>query len=122
MLPTQRLKAFVSTSQPEKALEFYTKKLGLELLSEDSYGIEFDSGGAHIRITFVDTLSPQPFTVLGWDTNDIVSTVKSLNEKGVSFERYTIIEQDELGIWTAPGGIRVAWFKDPDGNILSVSG
>jgi catechol 2,3-dioxygenase-like lactoylglutathione lyase family enzyme len=116
-----RIKAFVSTVQPDKAREFYQKTLGLKLLSEDSYGIEFDTNGTHLRVTFVEKLNPQPFTVLGWDTVDIISTVKRLGEKGIKFERYSFIEQDELGIWTAPGGTRVAWFKDPDGNLLSVS-
>jgi catechol 2,3-dioxygenase-like lactoylglutathione lyase family enzyme len=122
MLSNNRLKAFISTTRPDKAREFYTNKLGLKLLSEDSYGIEFEANGAHLRISFVEKLTPQPFTVLGWDTNDIITTVKNLNEKGVLFERYNIIEQDDSGIWTAPGGTRVAWFKDPDGNLLSVSG
>jgi catechol 2,3-dioxygenase-like lactoylglutathione lyase family enzyme len=116
-----RIKAFVSTVQPDKAREFYKKTLGLNLLSEDSYGIEFDANGAHLRVTFVEKLTPQPFTVLGWDTMDVASTVKSMNEKGITFERYSFIEQDDLCIWTAPGGTKVAWFKDPDGNLLSVS-
>ena len=121
MLANNRIKAFVSTTQPLKARQFYENKLGLKLLSEDKYGIEFEANGAHLRISIVEKLAPQPFTVLGWDTNDIVSTVKRLNEKGILFERYTFIDQDESGIWTAPGGTRVAWFKDPDGNLLSVS-
>lgn len=116
-----RIKAFVSTVQADKALEFYQKILGLKLLSQDSYGIEFDANGIHLRVTFVEKLNPQPFTVLGWDTIDIASTVKSLKEKGVTFEQYSFIEQDDSCIWTAPGGTRVAWFKDPDGNLLSVS-
>jgi catechol 2,3-dioxygenase-like lactoylglutathione lyase family enzyme len=121
MLTNNTIKAFVSTTQPEKARDFYTKKLGLKLLSEDNFGIELEANGAHLRISIVEKLTPQPFTVLGWDTTDIVSTIKLLNDNGISFERYTFIEQDDLCIWTAPGGTRVAWFKDPDGNILSVS-
>jgi catechol 2,3-dioxygenase-like lactoylglutathione lyase family enzyme len=121
MLSNHRLKAFVSTTQPDKARQFYIDKLGLKLLSEDQFGLECDSNGAHLRITIVEKLTPQPFTVLGWDTTDIVSIVKRLGEKGIKFERYSFIEQDELGIWTAPGGTRVAWFKDPDGNLLSLS-
>ena len=121
MLTDQRLKAFVSATQPDKARQFYSEKLGLKLLSEDSYGIEFETNGAHLRVSFVDKLTPQPFTVLGWDTEDIDSTIRLLNERGITFERYTFIEQDDSGIWTAPGGTRVAWFKDPDGNLLSVS-
>ena len=121
MLTNTRLKAFVSTTHHDIARKFYVEKLGLKLLSEDSYGLEFEANGGHLRLTFVEKLTPQPFTVLGWDTDDIVSTVRLLNEKGITFERYSFIEQDEAGIWTAPGGTKVAWFKDPDGNILSVS-
>jgi len=121
MLSLHRIKAFVSTTNPDKAREFYKDKLGLKLLSEDSFGMEFEAAGAHIRISVVEKLIPQPFTVLGWDTDDIISTISMMSEKGISFERYTFIEQDDSGIWTSPGGTRVAWFRDPDGNILSIS-
>ena len=121
MLSNQRIKAFVSTVQLSVAREFYEKKLGLNLLSQDKYGIEFEANEAHIRLSVVEKLTPQPFTVLGWDTDDIVATINNLTAKGIIFERYDFIEQDENGIWTAPGGTRVAWFKDPDGNLLSVS-
>jgi hypothetical protein len=121
MLSNYRIKAFVSTVQPVVAREFYEKKLGLNLLSQDKYGMEFEANEAHIRISVVDKFTPQPFTVLGWDTDDIVSTIRNLTLNGIIFERYNFIEQDENGIWTAPGGTRVAWFKDPDGNLLSVS-
>jgi catechol 2,3-dioxygenase-like lactoylglutathione lyase family enzyme len=121
MLSNYRIKAFVSTVQPAVAREFYEKKLGLNLLSQDKYGMEFEANEAHIRLSVVDKFTPQPFTVLGWDTDDIVLTIRNLTSNGIIFERYTFIEQDENGIWTAPGGTRVAWFKDPDGNLLSVS-
>jgi catechol 2,3-dioxygenase-like lactoylglutathione lyase family enzyme len=121
MLEDNRLKTFVSTTQPDRARLFYINLLGLKLLSEDHYGLECESNGAHLRITIVEKLTPQPFTVLGWDTTDIVSTVKQFAEKGIKFEKFSFIEQDDLGIWTAPGGTRVAWFKDPDGNLLSLS-
>lgn len=121
MLSNQRIKAFVSTVQPSVAREFYEKKLGLNLLSQDKYGMEFEAHGTHLRLSVVDKLSPQPFTVLGWETDDIVRTISNLTANGIIFERYNFIEQDENGIWTAPGGTRVAWFKDPDGNLLSVS-
>ncbi len=121
MLTNQKLKAFVSTTQPDKARQFYSEILGLKLLNEDSYGIEFETNGAHLRVSIVGKLTPQPFTVLGWDTKDIDSTIRLLIERGITFERYTFIEQDDSGIWTAPDGTRVAWFKDPDGNLLSLS-
>jgi catechol 2,3-dioxygenase-like lactoylglutathione lyase family enzyme len=121
MITGNKLKAFIASTNPDKARDFYSKKLGFKLLSEDSYGIDFEANEAKIRVSFVENLIPQPFTVLGWETEDIVSTIKFLIEKGITFERYTSIEQDDSCIWTAPGGARVAWFKDPDGNLLSVS-
>lgn len=121
MIINDRLKAFISTTKPDVSRAFYEKKLGLRLLSEDSFGIEFDVNGAHLRLTFVEKLTPQPFTVLGWDTKDIKSAIRSLRKQGITFERYDFIEQDEDGIWIAPGGTQVAWFRDPDGNLLSLS-
>jgi len=121
MLEDKKLKAFVPTVDPEKSRDFYMNVLGLTLLSEDQYGMEFISNGAMLRITTVQKLTPQPFTVLGWDVVDLPSVILSLAKKGIEFERYNFIEQDIVGIWTAPGGVRVAWFKDPDGNLLSLS-
>jgi catechol 2,3-dioxygenase-like lactoylglutathione lyase family enzyme len=121
MLSDKKLKAFVSTTDRQKAKLFYKDTLGLKLISEDDYALEFDANDAPLRVSVVEKLNPQPFTVLGWDVDDITSTIKSLNEKGISFERYEFMQQDELGIWTSPGGSKVTWFKDPDGNILSLS-
>ena len=121
MLEDKKLKAFVPTIEPEKEKDFYMNVLGLKLMSEDNYGMEFFTNGGMLRITTVQKLTPQPFTVLGWDVDNLPSVMKSLVQKGVKFERYNFIEQDVVGIWTAPGGVRVAWFKDPDGNLLSLS-
>jgi len=116
-----KLKAFIPTVNPEKAKSFYKDKLGLKLISEDKFGLEFDSSGVILRINTVIELKPQLFTILGWDVDDIALTIRLFNKKGILFEKYDTLEQDDLGIWTAPGGTRVAWFKDPDGNILSLS-
>ena len=116
--PMQTLKAFVPTTNPAKAKSFYRDTLGLALKSEDSFALEFDDHGTPLRITTVQTFTPHPFTVLGWDVTDITKSIKSLREKGVTFEIYKGLQQDELGIWTAPSGTKVAWFKDPDGNTL----
>jgi len=121
MLSNKNLKAFIPTIQPEKSKHFYKDILGLKLLSQDNYAIEFDANGIRLRITPVEKFVVHPFTVLGWDVEDIAAVVKALNEKGVEFERYGFLEQDSLGIWTAPGATKVAWFKDPDGNLLSLS-
>jgi len=121
MITQNKLKAFIPTLKPEKAKAFYKGLLGLKLISEDKYGLEFDSNGTRLRINIVPEFKPHSFTVLGWDVDSIKSTIQSLNKKGIIFEKYDFIEQDELGIWTAPGGTKVAWFKDPDENILSLS-
>jgi predicted enzyme related to lactoylglutathione lyase len=121
MLADKELKAFVPTIFPEKAKSFYKDILGLELLSEDNYALEFNSNGTLLRVTVVEKFQPQIFTVLGWNVDDISSTIKNLNAKGVFCEKYNFLEQDKLGIWTSPNGSKVAWFKDPDGNVLSLT-
>jgi len=121
MLEDKNLKAFIPTVEPEKAKNFYTNVLGLKLTSEDNYGMEFTTNGALLRITIVNKLTPHPFTVLGWDVDNLPSMILSLVKAGVEFERYNFLEQDDLGIWVAPGGVKVAWFKDPDGNLLSLT-
>ena len=116
-----KIVAFVGTRDAERARGFYRDKLGLRLVHEDNFALQFDSNGTMLRVSMVPELNPAKFTVLGWEVPDIVAAVKQLQQDGVAFERYEFA-QDELGIWTAPGGAaRVAWFKDPDGNILSVS-
>jgi hypothetical protein len=121
MLADKKLKAFIPTVDPAKARNFYMNILGLKLLSEDNYALEFDSNGTILRITTVDKLTPHPFTVLGWNVRNIVQMIELLISKGVVFEKYEFMEQDKLGIWTSPGGAKVAWFKDQDGNLLSLT-
>jgi catechol 2,3-dioxygenase-like lactoylglutathione lyase family enzyme len=121
MLSDKILKAFIPTVNPDRARQFYKDTLGLTLLSEDNYGLEFDANGTLLRINIVEKLTPQAFTVLGWNLDDIKRQIKLLNKKGVRFEKYDFFEQDQLGIWVAPGGSKVAWFKDPDGNLLSLT-
>ena len=121
MLSTQKLKAFIPTINPAKARVFYKDLLGLKLLTEDNYAMEFECNGTLLRINRVQELKPFPFTVLGWDVDDIKNQIKQLAAKGIVFERYDFLQQDELFIWTAPGGTKVAWFKDADGNLLSLS-
>jgi catechol 2,3-dioxygenase-like lactoylglutathione lyase family enzyme len=121
MLSDKKLRAFVPTSNQEKAKLFYKNVLGLKLLSEDKYALEFDANGTLLRVTTVQDLQPQQFTVLGWGVDDISSTIKSLSDKNIFCEKYDFFEQDELGVWIAPNGSKVAWFKDPDGNVLSLT-
>ncbi len=120
MLSSQKLKAFIPTVNPQQAKQFYAETLGLELVSEDSFALQFNANGTLLRVTTVQQLAPQPFTVLGWSVDDIYAAVNALQAKGVLFEVYGFTGQDENGIWSAPGGTKVAWFKDPDGNVLSI--
>jgi len=114
--------AFAPTCDQTRAIEFYRGKLGLKLTSADGFAAVFDANGIMLRVTNVpNPLTPQRFTILGWKVADIAAAARALSEKGVSFERYPGITQDELGVWTAPGGTKVAWFRDPDGNILSLT-
>src|SRR5215813_12965426 len=111
MLSKENLKAFVPTTKPNKAKSFYMDTLGLKLLSEDNYALEFDANGTLLRVTIVPELTPHSFTILGWNVDDIASVIKQLSEKKVDFERYDFLEQDNLGVWTSPNGSKVAWFK-----------
>jgi len=121
MLTDPSIIAFLPTTNAEQSKQFYTNTLGLTLLSEDDYALEFLGNGVELRITIVDSFVPQPFTVLGFKIGDIATEVKALNIKGVRFERYTSLVQDDLGIWMAPSKAKIAWFKDPDGNLLSLT-
>jgi catechol 2,3-dioxygenase-like lactoylglutathione lyase family enzyme len=114
--------AFVATHDPARAKAFYGKKLGLRLVSEElPFALVFDARGTMLRVTIVKTFSAAGFTVLGWQVPNIIVAAQGLQRAGVQFERYPGMDQDELGVWTSPGGAKVAWFKDPDGNTLSIS-
>src|ERR1700726_3041541 len=104
MLANETLKSFVPTVKPEEAKIFYRDVLGLKLLSEDNYALEFDSNGTLLRVITVPELKPHAFTALGWNVKDIAATIRSLNEKGVFCEKYDFMEQDDLGVWTSPSG------------------
>ena len=121
MLAKQDLVAFAATQNATRAKRFYAEVLGLRLVSDDPYAIVFDANGTTLRIQKVEGFSPQPFTALGWQVKDIETVVRSLQKQKVKMERYGGMDQDELGVWNSPGGARVAWFKDPDGNTLSLT-
>ncbi len=113
---------FVSIVDVDRAKRFYRDTLGLRLVSEEPpFALVFDANGIMLRLAMVKEFPPAHGTVLGWNVPDIAATVKELKEAGVHFERFEGMQQDELGIWASPSGARVAWFKDPDGNILSVT-
>jgi predicted enzyme related to lactoylglutathione lyase len=123
-LAANRPVAFIPTRKPEAAREFYEQTLGLRFESDDQFAMVFRVGAAleiMLRLVHAPEFTPFPFTLFGWEVDDIVASATALTGNGVSFIRHAFFEQDERGIWTAPGGARVAWFKDPDGNTLSIS-
>jgi catechol 2,3-dioxygenase-like lactoylglutathione lyase family enzyme len=121
-LSEQSIIGFAATSDPDQAKKFYRDTLGLPLVSEETpFALVFDAHGTMLRVTIVEKVVSAAYTVLGWQVPNIVAAAKALSQAGVRFERYLGMQQDELGIWSSPGGARVAWFKDPDGNTLSIS-
>ena len=122
VLGSQKLIAFLATRDPERAKKFYRDTLGLRLASEQlPFALVFDANGTMLRVTIVQEIPAAPYTVLGWEVPNIAATAGELAAAGVKLERFSGMSQDDLGIWTSPGGAKVAWFKDPDGNVLSVT-
>ena len=120
MLGDAGLVAFVASRDLEVAGRFYGEVLGFRLLEASTFSDAYDANGTQLRVTLVDRVLQAPYTVLGWRVLDIVATIRALREAGVAFKRYEGMAQDEDGVWIAPGGSRVAWFADPDGNVLSL--
>jgi predicted enzyme related to lactoylglutathione lyase len=120
-LGSANLIAFVPTKDMGKARPFYERVLGLPLEGESPIACAFRANGVLVRVIVVEQLTPFPFTLLGWSVDDIATTVEGLTARGVAFERFEGVEQDALGVWRSPGGAQVAWFKDPDGNTLSLT-
>ncbi len=113
---------FVHIVDITRAREFYRDTLGLRLLSEElPFALVFDANGIMLRLAIVAERPPVFGTVLGWQVPDVAAAVRDLEKAGVQFERYEQMKQDALGIWTSPTGASIAWFKDPDGNVLSLS-
>ena len=121
MLGSESLMAFLATTNPARAKSFYQQTLGLRLIADEDHALVFDAHGTMLRIQKVQKFAPAPHTALGWHVPDIARAVTELQAKNIAFERYPFMEQDASGIWTAPGGAKVAWFKDPDGNLLSLT-
>ena len=120
MLGSADLVAFVATRDLEAATAFYGPILGLPLVEANGFARVYDANGTQLRVTLVESLAQAPYTVLGWRVEDIAQTTAELRAAGVEFKRYDGMDQDENGVWVAPGGTRVAWFADPDGNVLNV--
>jgi catechol 2,3-dioxygenase-like lactoylglutathione lyase family enzyme len=121
MLAQGKMVGFVPTTDYEKARAFYEGKLGFEFISLDQYALVMSVGGHKIRIAKVPNFTPLQGTILGWEVQDIQAVASWLRDRGVTVEKYPFVQDRDLGIWTTPTGDRVAWFKDPDGNILGIS-
>jgi len=116
------LVAFVGATNPSRAKDFYGGALGLTLVEEQlPFALVFNANGTMLRVSIVNDLVPAKHTVLGWKVADILAKVRELGEAGVRFEHYGMANQDQYGIWKSPSGAQVAWFQDPDGNILSLT-
>jgi catechol 2,3-dioxygenase-like lactoylglutathione lyase family enzyme len=116
-----KMVGFVLTKDYDKARAFYERVLGGEFVSLDQFALVVKLGGHQIRISKVGDFTPLPSTILGWEVSDIEGAIDSLTRRGVAFEQYPFVQDKKRGVWTAPGGNKIAWFKDPDGNVLSIS-
>jgi len=121
MLESAHAVAFVPATDLARARDFYEGTLGLEVQDVSGFACVFRAGGATPRVTGVRELSPQPFTVFGWEVGAIAEAMAGLAARGVQFVRFEGMDQDPAGVWTTPGGDQVAWFRDPDGNVLSLT-
>jgi catechol 2,3-dioxygenase-like lactoylglutathione lyase family enzyme len=121
MLNTCSVIGFIPTKDIARARAFYVDQLNFEAVSEDSFALFISANGTPVRIFNAGEFTPASYTVLGWHVPDIAKTIEELNAHGIGVERYVYLEQNASGIWTAPNGAHVAWFKDPDGNTLSIT-
>jgi catechol 2,3-dioxygenase-like lactoylglutathione lyase family enzyme len=121
MLKKAKIMAFTGTRDPARAKVFYRDQLGLALVEENSFALVFDAAGTMLRVTTVPEVTPAQYTVLGWEVTDITAAARELAARGVVLSRFPGMVQDSDGIWTSPAGARVAWFADPDGNVLSLT-
>lgn len=121
MLNHAKLVAFAGVSDLDRSRDFYSGKLGLPEVEFDGHSSVLDANGTMLRLTPVREVRLAEYTLIGWDVTDIAATIRELGSRGVAINFYDGVEQDELGIWTAPNGAKVAWFDDPDGNNLSIT-
>lgn len=114
------LMAIVGTADMERALAFYVDTLALSVISSDEYGTSLEAGGTELRLTRVPAVAAAPYSQLAWRVGDLNGAVAALQSQGVEVVRFDHLEQDDVGAWTSPTGVRVAWFRDPDANLLSL--
>lgn len=122
MLTTGKMIGFLLTRDSQRAREFYEGTLGFQFVSDDPFALVMRAGDNTVRIAkSAEDFTPAGYTILGWEVQNIETVARWLIERGAILEKYPFIQNQELGVWTAPGGDKVAWFKDPDGNVLSIS-
>ena len=121
MLENSEVIAFAASADMRQARVFYEQALGLRVVEQSDFACVFDANGTMLRVTAVAEVARPGYTVLGWRVSDIAATVRGLTARGVAFLRYDGMDQDEDGVWTTPAGDKVAWFADPDGNVLSLT-
>jgi|ERR1700735_775139 catechol 2,3-dioxygenase-like lactoylglutathione lyase family enzyme len=121
MLRSSAVIAFVSTTDLDRGREFYERTLGLRVVGQNDFACVIDANGTMLRLTAAGSVATPGYTVLGWNVADIAGTVTDLAGRGVIFNHYDGMEQDDSGVWITPGGDKVAWFTDPDGNVLSLT-
>jgi catechol 2,3-dioxygenase-like lactoylglutathione lyase family enzyme len=121
VLTNAPLVAFIATTDLARANTFYGDMLGLTAVETSPFASVYDANGTTLRISLVAEMAPAPYTVLGWNVGGLDDLMASLTQHGVTFERFPEMEQDSRGVWTAPSGARIAWFTDPDGNVLSLT-
>jgi catechol 2,3-dioxygenase-like lactoylglutathione lyase family enzyme len=121
MLGSSAVIAFAPSTDLARSRAFFGDVLGLRVLDESPFAVSFDAAGTLLRVTLVDNLHPAPYTILGWHVDNIATAARELGVGGIEAERYPWLEQDAYGVWTAPSGDRVLWFKDPEGNVLSLT-
>ena len=122
MLAHAKLVAFLATADAARARSFYEGVLGLRVVEDQPFALVLEARGTKVRIQKVEKVMRVPYTSLGWEVSNLGETVRSLAQAGVVFARYPGMLQDEMGVWTSPSGAKVAWFEDPDGNVLSLTG
>jgi catechol 2,3-dioxygenase-like lactoylglutathione lyase family enzyme len=121
MLGSSHIVAFAAATDLHRARAFYEQVLGLPVAEHNDFACVLDANGTMLRITAAPEVRQPGYTVLGWRVTDITAVVRGLAARGVGFLRYEGMDQDSDGVWTAPGGDKVAWFTDPDGNVLSLT-
>ena len=121
MKPKRQPVSFIATDRPDQSRAFFAEVVGLELVERTPFALVFRDHNHTLRVQIVSELTPAPYTAYGWQVSDITTEIQELTRKGVAFNRFDGLAQDETGVWTSPDGHKIAWFCDPSGNTLSVT-